>query len=407
MKVLIKAPFLFDALGNRAEEGANILVEDGIIIKIDRGADTPSYDAEVLDYTATPRVFVLPGLIDTHLHLAHGGYDAREKADSDALVAHRMFHNGMRNLLTGVTTQRDCGAKNHIDVAYREGLRLGLIDGPRTLICGQPIVATGGHCTYMGRQVDGPVETMKAVREQLQQRVDFIKLMVTGGVSTPTGQPTTPQMTREEIEAAVAVAHNNEKMVAVHAEGGIGVNWALDAGIDTLEHGIYLTDEDIQQMVDQGTWLVPTLFAIHSIGTRGAEEPVPLSQFMIDKCAVAYETHAESFRKAYAAGVKIAGGTDYKHGCLVDELELMTTLGMKNDEAIRAVTQRAAEMLRLAGSIGTIEPGKIADILIVSGNPLENIADLRNVKAVIQNGKVVVEDGMLRPSTSYQHYPIQ
>ena len=407
MKVLIKTPFLFDANSDKTELDMSILVENGKIVKVERGKDAPSYDAAVLDYTDDQKAFVLPGLIDTHLHLAHGGYDAREKADPNALVAHRMYHNGIRNLLTGVTTQRDCGAKNHIDVSYREGLRLGLIDGPRTLVCGQPIVATGGHCTYMGYQVDGPVETMKAVRKQLQQRVDFIKLMVTGGVSTPTGQPTTPQMTREEIEAAVAIAHNNEKTVAVHAEGGIGVGWALDAGIDTLEHGIYLTDADIQQMVKQGTWLVPTLFAIHSIGTKGAEEPVPLSQFMIDKCEVAYETHAESFRKAYAAGVRIAGGTDYKHGCLVEELELMTSLGMKNHEAIHAVTQKAAEMLRLSDSIGTVEPGKIADILVVSGNPLENIADLRSVKAVIQNGKVVVENGMLRPSTSYQHYPIQ
>lgn len=407
MRILIRTPFLFDSIGGEVKTAVSILIEDGKILKIDSGIDTPDYNAQILDYTADNKIFVLPGLIDAHLHLAHGGYDAREKADSNALVAHRMYHNGLRNLLAGVTTQRDCGAKDHIDVAYREGLRLGLIDGPRTLICGQPIIATGGHCTYMGRKIDGPIEAMKAVREQIQQRVDFIKLMVTGGVSTNTGQPTTPQMTRDEIEAAVTIAHNNERPVAVHAEGGMGVRWALDAGIDTLEHGIYLTDEDIQRMLNRGTWFVPTLFAIHSIGTRGAEESVPLSQFMIEKCAVAIEKHADSFRRAYAAGVNIVAGTDYKHGCLVCELELMISLGLKNSEAIFAATKKAAEMLKLDREIGTIEPGKTADLLIVTGNPLEDIAALRNIRAVVQGGKLVVEGCMLRPSTTYAHYPIQ
>lgn len=407
MRILIRTPFLFNSRSGKVETDASILIDDRKILKIDYGFDTPHYDAQIFDYADDNKTFVLPGLIDSHLHLAHGGYDAREKEDSDVLIAHRMYHNGLRNLLAGVTTQRDCGAKNHIDVAYREGLRLGLINGPRTLICGQPIIATGGHCAYMGRKIDGRIEAMKAVREQIQQRVDFIKLMVTGGVSTNTGQPTTPQMTREEIEAAVTIAHNNERQVAVHAEGGIGVRWALDAEIDTLEHGIYLSDENIQQMAKQGTWFIPTLFAIHDIGTKGAEEPVPISQFMIDKCAVAFEKHADSFRRAYAAGVKIVGGTDYKHGCLVCELELMLSLGMKNSEAIMAVTKRAAEMLKLDKDVGTVEPGKIADILIISGNPLENIANLRNVKAVMQGGKLVVENGMLRPSTTYTHYPIQ
>lgn len=407
MKTLIKAPMLFDAVSGQVDRNKAVLIEDGKILKVEMMENCVDCDAQLLDFTDQANSCIMPGLIDTHLHLAHGGFDAREKTDSDPLVAHRMYHNGMRNLLAGVTTQRDCGAKNHIDIAYREGLKLGLINGPRTLVCGQPIVATGGHCTYMGRQIDGATEAMKAVREQLQVRADFIKLMVTGGVSTSTGYPTTPQMTREEIEACVRIAHNNEKSVAVHGEGGVGIDWALAAGIDTLEHGIYLTDKHIEQMVEQKTWYVPTLYAIHSIAVEGASEPVPLTQLMIDKCAAAYERHAESFKRAYAAGVKIAGGTDYKHGVLVKELILMTSLGMKNVDALFCVTRNAAHLLKLDAEIGTLEAGKRADIVVVSGDPTADVKNLWNVRAVIQSGREVVRDGRLKPNTSYLHYPIQ
>ncbi|MDL2263732.1 amidohydrolase family protein [Synergistaceae bacterium OttesenSCG-928-I11] len=406
MKTLIRTKGLYDGLAEEALFGMDVLVEDGRIVKIEKSGTT-TYDAETLDYSDRPASFVMPGMIDSHLHLAHDGVDKREKNDRAPQIAYRLYHNGIRNLLIGITTQRDCGTTRHIDVSYKESLRIGLINGPRTLICGQPIIATAGHCPYMGRQVDGPIEAMKAVREQLEERVDFIKLMVTGGVSTLTGLPTTPQMTKEEVEACVMIAHNNDKMVAVHAEGGIGVKWALDAGIDTLEHGIYLSDEHIAQMAEQGTWFVPTLYAIREIGKTGPQEPVPISQFMAERCAEAFEFHADSFKRAYKAGVKMAGGTDYKQAVLVEEVLLMTSLGMKKSEGLRAITSQAAKMLKLDDQIGSVEVGKKADLIIIDGNPLDDIANLRNVRAVMQEGDVVVRDGMLKPRTSYLHYPIQ
>lgn len=407
MKYVIKAAKLFDSINASVIENVEVHIENGKICNISKIDENAKYDCEIFDFSHDAELFVMPGLIDSHLHLAHGGVDAREKDDRDPQVALRMYHNGIRNLLVGVTTQRDCGAKNHIDVCYREGLRLGLINGPRTLICGQPIIATGGHCTYMGRQIDGRDEAAKAVREQLQQRVDFIKLMVTGGVSTPTGYPTTPQMTQEEIEACVQIAHNNNKMVSVHAQGGIGVDWCLDAGVDSIEHGMYLTDGQIDKMVRQGTWYVPTLYAIHAIAVEGAYQEVPMSQMMIDKCAVAFKQHAVSFKKAYDAGVKIAAGTDYKHGALFEELKLMAGYGMPNEKVLQCATWNAAKMLRLDDQIGAIEPGKIADIIVVKGDPLKDIAVMSDIKMVMQNGTIVVEEGRLTPTTSYKFYPIQ
>lgn len=407
LRLLIKAPKFFDSVKKSVHENVEILIEDDKIAEVFFSGERHIEDVEVLDFKSEKDIFVMPGLIDSHLHLAHGGVDAREKADRDPQVALRMYHNGLKNLMAGVTTQRDCGAKNHIDVSYRESLALGLINGPRTLICGQPIIATGGHCTYMGRQIDGKDEASKAVREQLQQRVDFIKLMVTGGISTPTGYPTTPQMTQEEIEACVKIAHNNDKMVAVHAEGGIGIDWCLDAGIDTLEHGIYMTDTQIERIVKLNTWYTPTLYAINAIANEGAVQEVPMTQMMIDKCAAAFEQHAISFKKAYAAGVRMAVGTDYKHGMIGEEMLLMSKCGMPNNEVLQCATLNASKMLRLDNKIGSIEKGKIADIVILKGNPIEDINAGKTISMVIQSGSPVVKNGTLVPNRSYKFYPIQ
>lgn len=408
MKLLIKAPKMFDSNAGVVNKNVDILIDNEKIEEVFIGGVNCSIEnAAVLDLCGISDAFVMPGLIDSHLHLAHGGVDVREKDDKDPQVALRMYHNGLKNLMAGVTTQRDCGAKNHIDVSYRESLRLGIINGPRTLICGQPIIATGGHCTYMGRQIDGKDEARKAVREQLQQRVDFIKLMVTGGISTPTGYPTTPQMTREEIESCVEIAHNNDKLVSIHAEGGMGIDWGLDAGIDILEHGIYMTDAQIEKLALQKKWYVPTLYAINAIANEGATQEVPITQMMIDKCAVAYKSHADSFKRAYSAGIKMAVGTDYKHGAIGEEMKLMVDCGMANTQVLQCATRNASEMLRLDAKVGAIEKGKIADIVIIDGDPTTDITDIKKIRIVIQSGKVTIRDGMLNPTRSYKFYPIQ
>ena len=196
-------------------------------------------------------------------------------------------------------------------------------------------------------------------------------------------------------------------MVAVHAEGGVGIDWCLDAGIDTLEHGIYMTDAQIEKIAKSNTWYVPTLYAIHAIANEGAEQEVPMTRMMIDKCAAAFEQHAVSFKKAYSAGIRMSVGTDYKHGMIGEEMLLMSKCGMPNDEVLRCATLNAAKMLRLDDKIGSIERGKLADIIVLRGNPVEDIGAVKNVSMVIQNGRPVVKEGMLIPSRSYKFYPIQ
>jgi imidazolonepropionase-like amidohydrolase len=348
-------------------------------------AKLPLNGDDVFDFSDR-NLFVLPGIIDTHVHLAHGGTDITEKADPDPLVALRMAHNAFKNLKAGMTTVRDMGAKNHIDVHFRRGVQLGLIPSPRVLISGQPIITTGGHCYYMGREADGPYEVARAVREQLKVQVDYIKLMVTGGVMTPGVGTCDLQLQKEEIEAAVTIAHNAGKLVSSHAQGGPGVKLTIECGVDILEHGIYLTEEDVLGMKKRGTYYIPTLNAIREVAEDGARVGVP--QWAIDKAVIATEHHRKSYQMAREAGIVIGAGTDYRHGTLPDELGVMVSYGASSEEALLSATRVAARVLGKDNLIGTIEVGKMADFTVVSGNPLEDITSLKRVKAVFIGGEM-------------------
>jgi imidazolonepropionase-like amidohydrolase len=366
----------------------DIFVEDSRIVK--KEPADPSMTADV-DFS-NPELFVVPGLIDTHLHLAHGGTDISEKSDPDPLVALRMAHNAYRNLQAGITTVRDMGAKNHIDVRFRRGVELGLVPSPRVYICGQPIITTGGHCYYMGREADGADEVAKAVREQLKAQVDYIKLMVTGGIVTPGVGTCDLQLRKEEIESAVTVAHNAGKMVSSHAQGGMGVRLTIECGVDILEHGIYLSEDDIEQMLTHGTFYIPTLTAIREIADDG--KAVGLPDWVIEKAKSAVESHIRSYQLARKAGVTIAAGTDYRPGTLVDELLLMVKYGASNEEALQAATTMAAKVIGKGSMLGSLDAGKYADLTVVRGNPIEDgIRCLKNVETVIIGGKVAWQKG--------------
>ena len=364
-----------------------ILMDQGKIINVEpfNVQKLPWSKDDIFDFSDR-NLFVLPGLIDTHLHLAHGGTDITEKVDPDPLVALRMAYNAFKNLKAGMTTVRDMGAKNHIDVHFRRGVQLGLIPSPRVFISGQPIITTGGHCYYMGREADGPYEVARAVREQLKVQVDYIKLMVTGGVMTPGVGTCDLQFQKEEVEAAVRVAHNAGKMISSHAQGGPGVKLTIECGVDILEHGIYLAEEDIERMKKKGTYYIPTLIAIKEIAEEGAKVGVP--QWAIDKAVGATEHHRKSYQMARKAGIPIGAGTDYRPGTLPDELRLMVSYGASNEEALYSATSVAAKVIGKEELLGSIEPGKMADFTVVSGNPLEDINTLKNVEAVIIAGEI-------------------
>lgn len=240
----------------------------------------------------------------------------------------------------------------------------------------------------MGVQVDGPTGARHATRQELQAGVDWIKIMVTGGIMTRGTDPRRQQLFDDEIAAVVETAHAAGVSVAAHVQGGPGVTAALRAGIDSLEHGIWLSDEAVALMLERGTSYVPTLSAIHLIAKGGAISGVEPPAWAVEKAEVASEAHRESFRKAVEAGVRIVAGTDYKHGSLAYELALMVQWGLSEVEALRAATSRAAAMLGHP-SLGHMAPGKTADLVVVDGDPITDIAALERALLVIQDGEVV------------------
>lgn len=348
----------------------------------------PQQGATEYNFANFPNATLLPGLIDSHLHLAISGADQSEKANPAGVVALRMAHHGQVNLQAGITTVRDMGAKEHIDMQYRHALQLGLVTGPRYVCAGQPIIATGGHTPYMGRMVDGPVEARKATREQITAGADWLKMMATGGVMTEGTDPRTQQLMRDEIEAVVQTAHMAGKKVAVHAQGGQGVIDALNAGIDSLEHGIWLTDEAIDLLLERDIAYVPTLSAFYLIAEGVSVAGVKPPKWAIDKTLEAVAAHQVSFAKAVDAGVRIVAGTDYVHGSLPFEMNLMAQYGMNPVAVLRSATSGAAHMLGI-DRLGAIQQGYMADMIVVNGDPTKDISALENVLLVISNGNVV------------------
>ena len=409
MRTIFKNGKIFDAVDGRVRENGAVIVRDGRIeAVIPDGVPVESLpDDCICDLAEEEDACLLPGLIDAHVHLAFGGVDKREKSDPMQYQEIRFVHNGVATLLSGVTTVRDCGAADNLDVYYKRALSRRMVPGPRILICAQPIIATGGHCTYMGRQVDGPYEARKATREQLNKMVDFIKIMVTGGLTTPTGTPMDAQLTMDEIASVIEIAHMNDKHVCIHMEGGPALIPCVEAGVDTVEHGIYITKEDVACMKEHGVPYIPTLSGIRMIGRHGAEEATPIDYLTVQKCSEALFRHRESFQMALDAGLLIGAGTDYKHGMLGKELEVMVEYGMTAGQALLTATRSAARILRLSDSIGTIEPGKTADLLIIKGNPVEDIRAVKNVRMVFQSGELTVKDGLLKFPESYLPEPLQ
>lgn len=358
------------------------------------------------DFSQTTGATLLPGLMDAHIHFALSGADQEEKANPAALVALRMAHSAQVNLRAGITTVRDMGAKEHIDVHFKEGVRLGLVPSPRYLVSGQPIIATGGHCTYMGVQVDGPMEARRATRKQLQAGVDWVKMMVTGGVMTRGTDPRTQQLFDDEVKAVIETAHAAGKPVAAHCQGGPAVEATIRAGIDSIEHGMWLTDEAIDLMLENNTAYVPTLSAFYLIAQGLPIAGVVPPDWAVVKGQAAVEAHKVSFRKAVEAGVRIVAGTDYKQGSLPFELSLMVEWGMSELEALRSATSRAADLLRLP-DVGRITDDAEADLVVVKGDPTRDIRALEEVLLVIRAGEVVHVDPSVRPKNSDTHQEVK
>lgn len=332
---------------------------------------------------------VLPGLVDAHVHFSLSGQATVEDVveTSDAELALTEATNARTTLEAGVTSVRAMGARD-LDVVLKRAIDRGDLPGPRTVANCRSVTITGGHGHHLGREVDGPTECRKAVREQVKHGAGFIKFMATGGVTTPGTDPETLAFTHEEIEAIIDEAHRRGIHAATHAHGAEGIKATAAAGVDTVEHGTFMDDEAIGLLMTNDVTLVPTLSAPYRIA-RNTEQATKEST---QKTGDVYERHIESFKQAYEAGVKIAGGTDAGtpfnyHGTNSTEISFMVEHGMAPEEAIRAMTATAAEVVGL--DVGVLEAGKYADLLVIEGDPLTDVSLLREPTAVLKGGEVV------------------
>lgn len=384
---------------------STIIVDGGRILEVRPGYADPPAGARLVDLKDK---IVLPGLIDSHVHLAsdRGGEAGllsfvREEPQMNALEAQM---NGMKTLRAGFTTVRNLG-DDGATLALREAIKRGWVQGPRIVDAASSISTTGGHMDGRGglnddlvahlpspeNLCDGVDACRKVVRRQIDRGADVIKFATTGGVNSGTGLAM--RMEEDEARALVATAHAYGRKVAVHAHGADGIKLALRAGADSIEHGTVMDDEIIRTMKKQGTYYVPTLSTVNGYLERLAANPNAYAPDVKKQIDWRIGITGQSLAKAAPAGVKIAFGTDAgvsKHGRNADEFELMVKWGMSPVEAIKAATVNAADLLGLASEIGTIEPGKSADLIAVAGDPLVDVRVLKSVGFVMARGEVIV-----------------
>jgi imidazolonepropionase-like amidohydrolase len=401
---MIYAGTLFAVPGQEPLKEQTIIIKDGKISEIRAGFVLPVSGQRVYDLR---NAFVLPGLIDCHVHLL-GELSAKAKVerveDDEAFTALRGAAYALRTLRAGFTTVRDMGERSGAIFALRRAINEGMIAGPRILAAGSTITPTGGHAqTYGYREdinalfastgvCDGAEDCRRAVRKQISRGADVIKLVATGGVLSDIQAGVDQQFTDDELASIVQTAHRLGRKVAAHAHGAGGINAALRAGVDSIEHGSYTSDESVSLYKRGGSYLVPTVIA----GVTAAEFARTggfMSEAQKAKALQVGPIIQAGLRRAYAGGVKIAFGTDSgvsAHGQNAKEFALMVGAGMPPVETIKAATVNAADLLGLGGSIGTIEPGKQADIIAVAQDPAKDVKTLERMKFVMRSGAVYV-----------------
>jgi imidazolonepropionase-like amidohydrolase len=401
---LIHAGTLIDGRGDTARAKVTVVIKEDRIVRIVPGYESPGEGDTVIDLKDCT---VMPGLMDMHTHLS--GQHSRQSYTerffmNDADYALRSTVYAQRTLMAGFTTVRDLGDNGTTTLALRKAIQEGWVVGPRIFTSGKSLATTGGHADpsngLRGRyeRDPGPVEGVingvddarKAVRQRYKDGCDLIKLTATGGVLSLATSGQNPQFTIDELRAIVETAKDYDMTVAVHAHGTEGMKRAVHAGVDSIEHGTYMTDEVMQLMKARGTYYVPTILAGVWVAEK-SEDPDYFPAIVRPKAAAIGPVIRGTFAKAYAAGVKIAFGTDSgvsPHGENAREFALMVEGGMPPMKAIQAATIEAARLLRIDDRLGTLEPGKIADVVAVPGDPLKDIQTMRQVVFVMKDGAV-------------------
>lgn len=393
-RYLIRGGVLIDGTGADPVEDGAVLVEGDTILEVGSASAISAGRADVID--AKGRT-LMPGMIDTHIHIGSDGSPnpMRRLKELTAFVAIKSAVHAKALLEAGFTAVRDAGAHGYTNIATRQAIDAGLIPGPRMRAPGYGLTSTGGHGDSYYRPevhidnpglVDGPDEVRKATRLMLKMGADCIKFVsATGGVMSDGDDPAVPQFTIEEMAAGIHEAKMHGVYTFAHAQGNEGIKNAIKAGINSIEHGFWIDDEAARMMIDGGVYFVPTLNAVHQIVEYGLEAGIP--EYGVRKARAAQEAHLESFERAYKAGVTIAMGTDAgtpfnRQGENAIELDLMCRAGMSAMDAIVATTKTAAELLQWGDKIGTLEAGKWADLILVDGNPLDNITILRQPEKI-------------------------
>jgi len=401
--VAIRAARLFDGRSDRMVENAVVVIEGSKIRDAGSGLAIPS-GATVIDLGDAT---LLPGFIDAHTHVTGEGSDnwlsdfylgLRRSVPESALLASTYAR---KTLASGFTTIRNVGADKDVDVGLRNAIRNGWVEGPRMLVSRHALGATGGHCDQTGfppatfgpepgldeGKLHGADEGREAVRRQVKFGADVIKICASGGVLSLGDAVDAPQLTDAELTAIIDEAHRLGKKTAAHAHGDSAARAAVKAGIDSIEHGSFMTDETMQLMKAKGTFLVPTLLAGYTVMGKVDKFPPEIAV----KARAAGAAARDMFRRAVRNGVKIAFGTDAgvsPHGTSAREFALMVDFGGMSPAASLRTTAAAAELLGLGGLIGTIEKGKEADIVAVPGDPLKDIHVTERVLFVMKGGKV-------------------
>lgn len=390
MTTLFTNANLVDVIGETVIHNGSVLVESGIIKEVGADIQTPD-GAQVVDLGGKT---MLPGLFNCHVHMCSDAGTGVRETISDASTTIRALNNLKTLLNSGVTYIRDAGAPNHIDVDLHNAQLKGDILAPEMQTAGKCICMTGGHGYASGREADGPDDCRKAAREQLKAGANWIKVMATGGVMTKGVEPGSPQLTEEELRAAIEEAHKAGAKTFTHAQGMEGIKNALRAGVDSIEHGFFMDDWCFDFMKEHNVFFVPTLAAPYWIKKFGTDAGIP--DFMVKKVEKTIDAHQDTFRRAHKAGVKIALGTDAgtpfnKYDKTAFECVLMVENGMTPMEAIQCGTINAAELLSVKDTHGSITVGKTANFAVFDRNPLEDIHALLDCSMTILGGKVVFE----------------
>lgn len=401
---IIHAGELLSVPGKSSLKNQTVVIENGVITSVSKGftpANNYGDDVTLIDLSNS---FVMPGLMDMHVHLQmelgeHNTKDALQLSDAD--LGMQSVHFANKTLLSGFTTVRDLLSKSEQMYALRDGINKGYIDGPR-IVAAAAVTVTGGHLDVDGMSpdilkiktsdtvCDGSLECRKITREAIKYGADAIKIASTGGVLSDTSTGTGQQMTDDELKEIVDTAHALGRKVASHAHASEGINAALRAGVDSIEHGSYANKESIKLFKKTGAYLVPTLLAGDTVVNMAKHSDFMSAPIKAKALRVGIDM-TENFKKSYKAGVKIAFGTDSgvsRHGTNAQEAILMHNAGMKNADILKSATVNGADLIGMTKQLGTIEVGKFADIIAMDKSPLKNIEELLDVDFVMKHGKI-------------------